>query len=119
VLSCGGELIIRDMGWWRKIDGMANKSEYEAMFGVRHRPPGRPTGGDGSLFPRGGVSELVGRVAERRAYAVIHEKYRDELARVYRAECAVLSARGDERVQADIASAVTDSTRKSMVKADG
>lgn len=83
-------------------------SEYEQIFGVRHRPPGRPSRAelDEPLFPRGDVPDLVGRVAERRAYAVVHEKHRAELASIYRAELKVLLRRGEDAVRADIRSGV-------------
>ena len=78
-------------------------SEYEQLFGVRHRPPGRPSReSDEPLFPRGDVPDVIGRVAERRAYAVVHEKYRAELAELYRRELKVLLKRGEEAVRADI-----------------
>lgn len=82
-------------------------SEYEQTFGVRHRPPGRPArSAEEPLFPRGDVPDLIGRVAERRAYAVIHEKYRAELAELYRAELKVLLKRGVDVVAADIGAGV-------------
>jgi hypothetical protein len=82
---------------------LSSASEYEQTFKTRHRPPGRPSRDDVEpLFPRGGVPDLIGRVAERRAYALVHEKYREELAALYQAELKVLQRRGVEQVAADI-----------------
>ncbi len=83
---------------------LAKNSEYEQTFQTRHRPPGRPTrdADDEPLFPRVGVDDIIGRVAERRAYALVHEKHREELGAHYRAELKVLQRRGVEQVAADI-----------------
>lgn len=88
---------------------LSSASEYEQTFQVRHRPPGRPSRDDDEpLFPRGDIPDLIGRVAERRAYAVIHEKYRDELGAIYRNEVKVLLRRGVQVVATDVGVKVPD-----------
>ena len=82
---------------------LSPKSAYEQLFGVRHRRPGRPVSDDGEpLFPTGDVHPLIARVAQRRAFAVVHEEHRAELGSVYRAELAVLKRRELADVAEDV-----------------
>lgn len=83
---------------------LSPKSIYEQMFGTRYRRPGRPNVADGEepLFPLGTAHPLVARVAQRRAFAVVHEESRGRLAEVYRQELAVLRRRDVEDVAEDV-----------------
>jgi hypothetical protein len=75
---------------------LSKASEYEQTFGTRHRGPGRPrVMEDGEvLFPSGDVHPVLVRVAQRRAYAVVHEENRERLHELYLSELAVLKRRG-------------------------
>lgn len=81
---------------------LSNASIYEQMFKTRHRRVGRPSREDDDvLFPSGDAHPLLVRVAERRAFAVVHEEQRDRLRQVYGVELKVLSRRGVEEVARD------------------
>lgn len=79
---------------------LSKNSTYEQTFGTRHRGPGRPSGED--VFPRSDVHPLLRKVAQRRAFAVVHENNKEELAELYSEELAVLKRRGVEQVAADL-----------------
>lgn len=85
---------------------LSSASVYEQMFKTRHRRAGRPVREDGqdALFGAGGgdgVSPILRRVAERRAYAVVHEEQRARLREVFEGELKVLRRRGVEEVARD------------------
>lgn len=81
---------------------LAKNSEYEQHFGTRHRGPGRPMGDDGEvLFPAADQHPVLVKVAQRRAFALVHEEQRDRLRSLYLAELAVLRRRGVEQVAMD------------------
>jgi hypothetical protein len=82
---------------------LSNASIYEQMFKTRHRRAGRPIRDedDGVLFPSTDAHPVLVRVAERRAFAVVHEENRDRLREVFRVELKVLSRRGIDEVAAD------------------
>lgn len=64
------------------------------MFKTRHRRPGRPADSGGEpLFPSGNAHPLVVRIAERRAFAVVHAEQRERLSEVFHNELKVLSRR--------------------------
>ena len=104
VLKVGG--LNSDSG---RVVGMANgislskASEYEQLFQTRHRRAGRPSreNGDDVLFPSGDVDPVLTRVAQRRAFAVVHEEQRARLTTVFHNELKVLKRRGVEQVAAD------------------
>lgn len=79
-------------------------SVYEQLFKTRHRGSGRPAAGsvdDEPLFPAGDRHPLIVRVAQRRAYAVIHEENKARLRELFASEVRVLGKRGPEQVAAD------------------
>lgn len=78
-------------------------SDYEQLFGVRHRGAGRPLGDVAPVFvdPVGDTDPLLLAVAKRRAYAVVHEEQKERLAELFRKELKVLRRRGVEVVAAD------------------
>lgn len=83
---------------------LSNASVYEQMFKTRHRRAGRPVRDDGSvdvLFPSDGEEPLLVRVAERRAFAVVHEENRERLRAVFGVELKVLKRRGVAEVARD------------------
>lgn len=82
---------------------LSSASEYEQMFRTRHRRSGRPVRADGeTLFGSAGdVDPILRRVAERRAYAVVHEENRDRLKKIFLDELKVLRRRGVEEVARD------------------
>jgi len=81
---------------------LSKASEYEQLFGTRHRGPGRPVGSDGEvLFPAVDVHPALSRLAARRAFAVVHEEQRDRLADLYAKELTVLKRRGLPQVAVD------------------
>lgn len=57
--------------------------------------------GDDVLFGSRDDHPLLVRVAERRAYAVVHEEQRERLRTVFDAELRVLRRRGVKAVAAD------------------
>ena len=81
---------------------LSAQSEYEQMFNTRHRGPGRPSDGDGEvLFPAGEEHPVLVKIAQRRAFAVVHQEQRDRLSGLYNAELRVLRRRGVEQVAQD------------------
>lgn len=80
-------------------------SPYEQTFGTRHRKVGRPQGDTEPLFGTvlngRSVDPTIALIAKRRAYAVIQERHRSELAEVFDAELKVLARRGVAVVAAD------------------
>lgn len=84
---------------------LSSESDYERLFGVRHRGSGRPGGERDEVFPRAesrAVDPLIATVAKRRAYAVVHEENKERLRDVFMRELAVLKRRGVKRVAADV-----------------
>lgn len=92
---------------------LSSASTYEQMFRTRHRTAGRPRREDGEpLFgdlaagaagsaTGGAGAAVLRRIAERRAYAVVHEEQRARLREVFEAELKVLKRRGVEEVARD------------------
>jgi hypothetical protein len=83
---------------------LSNASIYEQMFRTRHRTAGRPVRDDDLsdvLFPSNGEHPVIVRVAERRAYAVVHEEQRGRLREVFGVELKVLRRRGVAEVARD------------------
>lgn len=83
---------------------LSKASAYEQLFRTRQRRAGRPTeeGIDTEpLFPAGNLHPIVQRIAQRRAYAVVHEENKDRLRELYAAEARVLGRRDLEDVAAD------------------
>lgn len=82
---------------------LSPKSEYEQTFQTRHRGPGRPAAmEDGSvLFPAQNEDPVLVKVAQRRAFAVVHEQQRERLHSLYLDELAVLKRRGVAEVAED------------------
>lgn len=87
----------------KRKSGLSPDSEYEQTFGVRHRRSGRPNKDDGGevMFPAGNDNPFLVTIAQRRAYAVVHEKYKAELSAIFASELAVLRKRGIKQVAAD------------------
>lgn len=88
----------------QKTVRLSNASVYEQMFHVRHRRAGRPVRDDGdeaTLFPSSDAHPVLVRVAERRAFAVVHEEQRGRLREVFGVELKVLRRRGVAEVAAD------------------
>jgi hypothetical protein len=85
-------------------ESLSKASPYEVLFRTRHRGPGRPAEDDGldtePMFAYEG-HPVFQRVAQRRAYAVVHEENKDRLREVFRKELKVLERRGLETVAAD------------------
>lgn len=82
---------------------LSKASVYEQTFRTRHRTPGRPTDVEDTepMFSAPEVDPVIVRVATRRAYAVLHNSYKDELRSLFAKELAVLRRRGVETVAAD------------------
>lgn len=88
---------------------LSPQSEYEQMFKTRHRRAGRPpadaaTGLDrngGVLFEAGDTHPLLVKLAQRRAFAIVHEENRDRLAALFKAELRVLKRRDLAEVAED------------------
>ena len=81
---------------------LSNASIYEQMFKTRHRRAGRPVSDGGDvLFPSGGEHPLRVRIAERRAFAVVHEEQRERLREVFGVELKVLRRRDLAEIAAD------------------
>ena len=51
------------------------------------------------LFPAGDVHPTIASLAERRAYAVVHEENRDRLSEVFHKELQILKRRGLENAE--------------------
>jgi len=83
-------------------NNLSSASTYEQMFRTRHRRSGRPVRSDDEpLFGGVDVEPVLRRVAERRAYAVVHEEQRARLREVFEGELKVLRRRGVEEVARD------------------
>lgn len=80
---------------------LSTASPYEQTFGTRHRKVGRPVGDNEPIFVAPDVDPLIALIAKRRAFAVLHEKHREELQALFLAEKAVLKRRGTEVVARD------------------
>lgn len=84
---------------------LSKASPYEARFGTRQRPIGRPSGDTEPLFASAadlkGIDPLIVSVAKRRAYSVVHEEQRERLREVFLAELGVLKRRGVDVVAED------------------
>lgn len=87
---------------------ISKASIYEQLFKTRKRPVGRPAGSD-RVFPVVNADPLIQTVAQRRAYAVVHEENRARLAEVFESEIAVLKRRGADVVAKDAGIKVPDS----------
>ena len=100
---------------------LSKASTYEQTFRTRHRGSGRPAigepGGDDSttLFPSKDRHPLLVRVAQRRAYAVVHYEQRERLAELYEQEMKVLTRRELEEVARDVGTPLDDSGKPRRV----
>ena len=83
---------------------LSTASIYEQTFRTRHRGAGRPardSAGEDILFSADGVHPVLVKVAQRRAFAVVHEEQRERLREVFGVELKVLKRRGVEEVARD------------------
>jgi hypothetical protein len=84
---------------------LSKASPYEQKFRTRHRGPGRPSEDDAGVDPEpvfmADEDPVIKKVAQTRAYAVVHEENKDRLREVFQAEIKVLRRRGREVVAAD------------------
>lgn len=75
-------------------------SIYERTFKTRQRSVGRPADAE-PVFAPVDVDPVIRTIAQRRAYAVVHEENKGRLAEVFIAEVGVLRRRGAEQAAKD------------------
>lgn len=89
---------------------LSKASPYEQMFRARHRGPGRPTDVEDQapVFVDETANPILVKIARRRAYAVLHEEYKERMRELFKAEIKVLKRRDFFEVLEDARVSVFD-----------